>query len=138
MTRGRLLIAGLTAVAAMTATNASAQNCPEWLTLICPNEAVPVPAEESAPQGQAQQPGRTRGTSTSSTGSRTQQARPAGAAPARPAATANPNPQQTQAPAAARPVRTARPAMNAQEKEELFRQFLTWREERRQKSQNNR
>jgi hypothetical protein len=127
MTRGRLLVAGLTAAAAMTAADAFAQNCPEWLTLTCPSEALTVPAEEGVAQGQGEQPPRTRATAASRTGPQTRPARPAAANPA-----SNPGPQQAQTPPPARQARTARPAMNAQEREALFQQFLVWREERRQ------
>lgn len=126
MTRGRLLFAGLTAAAAMMATDASAQNCPEWLTVACPGETLNVPPEEAAPQ--AEQP-RSRVTGSS----RTKPARPAAAD-----TTTNPRPQQAQAPEPARPARAARPAMNAQEKDALFQQFLVWREERRQNAEPSR
>jgi hypothetical protein len=133
MTRGRLLVAGLTAVAAMTAAGASAQNCPEWLTLTCPSESLTVPAEEGAAQGQGEQPPRTRATASSRTSAQTKQARPAVAE-----TTTSPRSQQAQAPQPARPARTARPAMNAQEKEALFQQFLVWRQERRQSAEPSR
>jgi len=139
MRRGRLLIAGLTATAAMMAADASAQNCPEYLTLNCPNESLTVPADESAAQGQGEQA--TRGKpGASGTGARPKQTR--SAAPAATDAAANPKPQQAQttapAPASARPARTARPALNPQEKEALFQQFLTWRQERRQAPETSR
>ena len=136
MTRGRLLIAGLTATAAMMAADASAQNCPEYLTLNCPNESLTVPAEEAAAQGEQ---ATTRG-KPGAPGARAKQTRPT--APAATDAAANPKPQQAQAtapaPTSARPARTARPALNPQEKEALFQQFLTWREERRQSPATNR
>jgi hypothetical protein len=129
MTRGRLLIVGLSATAAMMAADASAQNCPEWLTMTCPGESLNVPAEEGVPQAQVQQPPRMRAT----TGARTRQGRPAAAD-----TTTNPKPQQAQAPQPARPAKTARPAMNDREKEALFQQFLVWREERRQNAEPSR
>ena len=135
MRRGRLLIAGLTATAAMMAADASAQNCPEWLAMNCPNESLTVPADESAAQGQGEQATRGR-PGAPGTAARPKQTRPA--APAATDAAANPRPQQAQATAPARPARTARPALNPQEKEALFQQFLTWREERRQSPATNR
>jgi hypothetical protein len=136
MRRGRLLIAGLTATAAMMAANASAQNCPEYLALNCPNESLTVPADESAAQGQGEQA--TRGKPGASGATRTKQTRPT--TPAATDAAANPKPQQAQATTSgpARPARTARPALNPQEKEALFQQFLTWRQERRQAPETNR
>jgi hypothetical protein len=128
MTRGRLLIAGLTAAAAMTAADASAQNCPEWLTIACPGESLNVAAEEGGAQGQGEQP-RAKAT----TGPRNKPARPAAAD-----TTTNPKPQQAQAPEPARRARAARPALNDQEKDALFQQFLTWREERRQNAETKR
>ena len=134
MRRGRLLIAGLTATAAMMAADASAQNCPEYLALNCPNESLTVPADESAAQGQGEQA--TRGKPGASGATRTKQTRPT--TPAATDAAANPKPQQAQATTPARPAKTARPALNPQEKEALFQQFLTWRQERRQAPETNR
>jgi hypothetical protein len=133
MIRGRLLLAGLTVAAAMMAADASAQNCPEWLTVACPGQSFNVAAEDGVAQGQGEQP-RTKATASSATGPRTKQARPAAAADT----PTNPKPQQAQAPAPGRPARTARPAMNNQEKDALFQQFLVWREERRQNADTNR
>jgi hypothetical protein len=94
-----------------------------------------VPAEEAAAQGEQ---ATTRG-KPGAPGARAKQTRPA--APAATDAAANPKPQQAttaSAPASARPARTARQALNPQEKEALFQQFLTWRQERRQAPETSR
>jgi hypothetical protein len=159
MTRVRRLLAGLTAIAAMMAADASAQDCPEWLKWICPDGASSNPtAKEGVQSGPAKQLARTTAPSGSATGRRTKQARPAAANTA-----TNPQPQQTQAP---EPARTAKavhptrggdpsgdrrlaqqgerqaaridPAMSDQEKDALFQQFVEWDIARRLNAETNR
>jgi hypothetical protein len=138
MTIVRRLLAGLTVIAAMTATDASAQDCPEWLKWICPDSASSNPAAKDAVQ------------SGSAAGQRTKQTRPV------PADTAtNPQSRQTQAAEPARAAKAARPtrsgdpsddrrlarqgerqgarldpAMSDQEKDALFQEFLVWQARR--------
>jgi hypothetical protein len=139
MTRARVLIAGLTVISAMIVADAFAQDCPEWLKWACPdNPASNAPAMTGGQQSRRGQI------------SRTKSARRAGASSA-----TNPTPKQTQAPEtqgrakptsrgdvdrsgdqrlASREARRSarpRPAMNEQEKEALFQQFLLWRKEQR-------
>jgi hypothetical protein len=151
MPRARLLIAGVTAIAVIAAADASAQDCPDWLRWACPDGAPPsTAAVPDAQPGQAeQQPRRT----TSPTGQKAKQARPA-------AVPANPSPQQTRIPEPARSTagqqarssdpagdrrpprqgerRGARPAMDDQEKEALFQKFLEWQKEHRPNAETRR
>jgi hypothetical protein len=152
MTRARLLIAGLTVIGGMTVTNASAQDCPEWLKWACSDTtSSDSTARKGGQQSRRQQLSRTNATSDFASGGRTKQARPAGADTA-----ASQSPQRTQAPKPAPPAKAAghtggrdsssnrrlarygerqgtRPdiPMNDQEKEALFQQFLEWEKARR-------
>jgi hypothetical protein len=148
MTRGRLyVLAGLTGIAAMMAGDASAQVCTGWLKWACPDSASSNAAAREGVR-RDKQLSRAAATSSSATGRRTKQAGPAAAATA--------TPQQTQAPEPARSAKATRhtrsgdppgdrrlaryeartgtrldPAMNDQEKEALFQQFLEWEKARR-------
>jgi hypothetical protein len=137
MKRTRLLIAGfLTAIAATTAADVSAQECPDWLRWACPDDP---PSSTAVPQtvqpGQSEQRSR-----------RPKQPRPAGTKQqlmqvpgGAPPATAGRQAPSSE-PAGERRVarkgerQTARPTMNDQEKEILFQQFIEWRKEHRSKS----
>jgi hypothetical protein len=157
MARVRRLLAVWTAIGAMVAADASAQDCPEWLPLgciefppcpewVCPERALSnPPARDLKTQpGPAEQVARTTPPSGSATGSATRPARPAAADPV-----TNPQPKQTRAsepprpPKAVRPTRSLaqqkegpRPAarpdpkMSNQEKDALFQKFLEWQAQR--------
>ena len=57
----RLLIAGITVVLAMSAADASAQDCPEWLKWVCPDSASSNSAVKGAAQpGQGKEFARTK------------------------------------------------------------------------------
>jgi hypothetical protein len=141
MTRAARLcvLAGLTAIAAMMAADASAQDCPEWLKWACPDSASSNTAARKGVR-QEKQLSRTKATSSSDMGRRTKQARGAAADTA-----TNPKPQQTQAPEPVRPARHGErqgtrfdPAMNDQEKEVLFQEFLEWEKGPRLNAETNR
>ena len=148
MTRaGLCVIAGLTGIAVMTAADASAQECPGWLKWACADSASSDAAvsERSRHERQLSQ---TTATSGSATGRRSKQARPAvnaaaQQAPARPAKAArharggDASGDRRPAPHAERQTRLD-PAMNDQEKEALFREFLAWRKTRQLSAEINR
>ena len=138
MTGVRRLLAGLTVIAAMTAADASAQDCPEWLKWICPDSTSSNPAAKEAVQ------------SGSAAGRGAKQTRPVAADTA-----TNPRSQQTQAAEPARTAKAARPtrggdpsgdrplaregerqgarldpAMSDKEKDALFQEFLVWQARR--------
>jgi hypothetical protein len=129
MTRVRRLLAGLTAISAMMAADASAQECPEWLKWICPNSASSNPAAKEGGQS-AEQLARTTAPSGSAASRTTKQTGPAAADTAEPARTAK----------AARPTRSGDPsgdrrparqgAMSDKEKDALFQEFLVWQARR--------
>jgi hypothetical protein len=131
MTRARLcLFAGMTGIAAMLAVDASAQECPAWLKWACPDSASSGTAATAPPN------------SSSSASRRT---KPAGAA-----ASATATPEQTQAPGPTRPSKATRHsrsgnssgerrlALNDQEKEALFQQFIEWKKAQRANAESNR
>ena len=135
MTRARLcLLAGMTGIAAMLAADASAQDCPAWLKWACPDSASSSTAASAPPN------------SSSPTSRRTKQTGAAAAATA--------IPEQTQAPGSTRPSKAARharsgnssgerrlalnPALNDQEKEALFQQFVEWKKAQRVNAEINR
>ena len=125
MARVRRLLAAWTAIGAMMAADASAQDCPEWLSLgciefpkcpewVCPPERAlsNPPAREKVQSGPAEQVARTTAPSGSATGSGTRQARPAAAV-----TLTNPQPKQAQAPEPPRPPKAVRPTRSlAQQK----------------------
>jgi hypothetical protein len=153
MTRARLcVIAGLTGIAAMTGADASAQDCPGWLKWACPDSAPTNAAVSQGVRREKQLP-----PTTAASGSAMGRTKQAGSA-AGDAATA----QQTQA--SARPAKAVRrthsgassgsgdrrlarheegrgtrldPAMNDQEREALFQQFLKWEKARRLNAETN-
>jgi len=160
MARVRRLLAAWTAIGAMMAADASAQDCPEWLPLgciefpkcpewVCPDRTLSNPVSKDGVQsGPAEQVARTTAPSGSATGRGTKQARPAAAD-----TVTNPQPNQTRAleplrpseslrpPKAVRPTRSLaqqkeRPAarpdpkMSDQEKDALFQKFLEWQARR--------
>lgn len=143
MTRAARLcaLAGLAAIAAMMAAEAfAAQDCREWLIRSCSDSASSNATARKGVRQEKQLSG-TKASSKSEMGRKTKQARGAAADSA-----TNSKPQQTQTPERARPVKAARdasgdrrlarhgerqgthlaPAMNDQEKEMLFEQFLEW------------
>jgi hypothetical protein len=153
MTRAARLcvLAGLTAIAAMTTANASAQECPEWLRWVCPE--APAPDAAARKGNRREKPlSRTKATSGAVAGRAAKQAKDGADAPA------NPKPQRTQAPAPAarhaqdgdpsadqrlarrgeRQRTSLEPAMNDREKEVLFQQFLEWQRERNPNAESNR
>ena len=89
MTKARLvMIAGLTAIAAMMTVDASAQDCPEWLKWICPGSASSnAVAREGSRQDK--QLSRTKPTARSAMDHKLTQARPAAADTAKIATDAN-------------------------------------------------
>lgn len=154
MARIRRLLAAWTAIGAMMAADASAQDCPEWLPLgciefppcpewVCPERALSnPPAKEKVQSGPAEQVARTTAPSGSATGSGTRQARPAAADTA-----TNPQPRQARVSEPARPAKPPRPTrsltqqkerpaarpdpkMSDQEKDALFQKFLEWQARR--------
>jgi hypothetical protein len=154
MARARRLLAALTTIGAMMVADASAQDCPEWLPLgcpefpkcpewVCPERALSNPAaKEGVQPGPAEQNSRTTAPSGSATGRGTKQARPAAAD-----TPTNPQPKQTRAPEPARAAKAARPTrslaqqkerpaarpdpkMSDQEKDALFQKFLEWQARR--------
>jgi hypothetical protein len=145
MTRARLcVIAGLTGISAMMGADASAQDCPGWLKWAC-SDSASSNAAVSQNVRREKQVSPTTATSSSTIGRRTKQAGPATVDTA--AA------QRTQAPGPAREAKAARhtgdarhgeeqgkrlgPAMNDQEKEALFQQFLEWQKARRSNAETN-
>ena len=116
MARVRRLLAAWTAIGAMMAADASAQDCPEWLPLgcvefpkcpewVCPERALSnPPAREKVQSGPAEQVARTTAPSGSATGSGTRQARPAAAD-----TVTNPQPKQARVSEPARPAKPPRP-----------------------------
>jgi hypothetical protein len=131
MTRARLyLFAGMTGIAAMLAADACAQDCPAWLKWACPDSASSSTAASPPPH------------SSSPTSRR---AKPAGAA-----ASNTRTPEQTQAQGSTRPSKATRHtrsgnssgerrlALNDQEKEALFQQFIEWEKARRANAESNR
>jgi hypothetical protein len=125
MTRVRGLLAGLTAIAAMMATDASAQECPEWLKWICPNSASSNPTAKEGGQS-AEQLARTTAPSGSAAGRTPKQTSPAAADTPPPARTA-----KVARPATSGDRRPARQgAMSDQEKDALFKDFLVWQARR--------
>jgi hypothetical protein len=125
MTRVRRLLAGLTAIAAMMTTDASAQECPEWLKWICPASASSNPAAKEGGQS-AEQLARTTAPSGSAAGRTPKQTSPAAADTPPPARTA-----KAARPATSGDRRPARQgAMSDQEKDALFKDFLVWQARR--------
>jgi hypothetical protein len=146
MRKARLLIAGLIVPAGMMSTDASAQNCPEWLQWACPNNATPNTAtQKGSVQSQRPEPSRTK----SAARPRTKQAARAGAQ-----VETNPKARQTQRPGLARLGTATRPipagggsggrrtapqmqdgnALTEQERSALFQQFLVWQEKQRRET----
>jgi hypothetical protein len=120
MTRAARLcaLAGLTAITAMTAADASAQNCPEWLKWACPDSASSNPvARKGARQGKQLSP------TNSEMGRRTEQARSERRRPSQ---------------HGERQGQRLDPALNEQEKEVLFQQFLEWEKKPRLNADTNR
>jgi len=136
MKRGRLLVAGIALVSAMTAADASAQDCPEWLKWICPDS----PSSNQPGQEQEKEFARTKASSNSASDRKTRTTSRAVVD-----VTTNPKSQQT-VPEASRRAKSGRiPAggdqalarkgeqrgeriaatMNDQEKA-LFEEFLVW------------
>jgi hypothetical protein len=155
MTRaGRLrALAGLAAIAAMMAAEGfAAQDCREWLTRSCSDSASSNAAARKGVRQEKQLAG-TIANSKSGMDRKTKQAR--GAAPD---SATNSKSQQTQTLKRARPANAARdasgdrrlarhgerqgthlaPAMNDQEKEMLFEQFLEWEKGARRNTETNR
>ena len=129
MTKARLvMIAGLTAIAAMMTVDASAQDCPEWLKWVCSSSASSNTVAREGTR-QDKQLSRTKLPSRSAMDHKSTQARDAAADAAKP--------QQTQTPEPARAARL-RPAMSDGEKEALFEQFLEWDKARRLNAETNR
>jgi hypothetical protein len=119
----------MTGMAAMLAADASAQDCPAWLKWACPDSASSSTAASAPPNSSPPTSRRTK---------------PAGAAAS---ATA---PEQAQAPAPTRPSKATRHtrsgnssgerrlALNDQEKEALFQQFIEWKKAQRANAESNR
>ena len=152
------VLAGVIAITAMVAADASAQDCPEWLKWACPDSASSNPAARKGDRRGKQMSG-TKATSSSEIGRRTKQAR-GGAANT----TTDLDPQQTRPAEPARPARAARhignnnpsgdrrqasrhgeregkrldPVLNDYEKEVLFQEFLKWDEKPRLNVETNR
>jgi hypothetical protein len=144
MTRMRVWVIAGSAVAAMMAADASAQDCPEWLKWACASSTA------AAREGQEKQLSRTKATAGSPMHRRSKQARTVAED-----SVTTPKSQQTRAPERARPAKTARhtpsgdrrsaqheerqgSAMTDQQKEELFHQFLEWKNARRLNAETNR
>jgi hypothetical protein len=139
------MMAGLTAVAAIMATDASAQDCPEWFKWFCPSDASSPPVASDGIHRERPL-SRTNPSSDSAMDRRSKRLRTAAAT-----AVKNPKSQQKQtvqpagAATAARPSPNGDPsserhlarregrqgsALTEQEKEELFREFLEWQSAR--------
>jgi hypothetical protein len=139
------MMAGLTAVAAIMATDASAQDCPEWFKWFCPSDAssTPVAGDGIPREGRLS---RTNPSSDSAMDRRSKRLRTAAAT-----AVKNPKSQQKQTVQSAGAATADRPSPNGdpsrerhltrhegrqgsalteQEKEELFREFLEWQNAR--------
>jgi hypothetical protein len=139
----------LTAVAALMATGASAQDCPAWLNWACSGGASSTAAAREGARQERQRP-RTKPISHSAMNRRSTQSRTAASDNV-----TNPKSQQTQAPKLARSAKVASgdpasdlrlvrhedrqgSAMTEQEKEELFEQFVEWQNARRLNAETNR
>jgi hypothetical protein len=107
MTRAARLcvLAGLAAGAAMMAAEASAQDCPQWLKWVCPDSASSTTASKGVRR--EKQLSRTKATSSSEAARRSRHDR----------RLARHGERQERRPEA---------AINDEEKEVLFRQFLEW------------
>jgi hypothetical protein len=147
------VIAGLTGITAMIGADASAQDCPGWLKWACPDSASSNRAVSHNVRREKQL-SPTTATSNSTIGRRTKQAGPVTADTATAERTQSPGPareakvaRHTQSGASSSDHRKPRhgegqgkrlgPAMNDQEKEALFQQFLEWQKARRLNAETN-
>ncbi|HEY7764869.1 MAG TPA: hypothetical protein VIB38_07750 [Aestuariivirgaceae bacterium] len=123
MTRaGRLrVLAGLTAITATMAADASAQTCPEWLRWMCPDNASSnEPARKGARTGKPH----------AQTKARAPEVARRSATPARATTSSGPsnNRHQLQGERQGTPLE---PEIDDQQREELFQQFLEWERQTR-------